>query len=98
MIITGGLNVYSSEVEQAIAQVGGVKQVAVAGVFDRNWGEAVVAFVVPENDDVSAELISASLRTVLTGYKRPKRIVMVPSLPVTAVGKVDKKQLRGTLT
>jgi fatty-acyl-CoA synthase/long-chain acyl-CoA synthetase len=94
MIITGGFNVYSTEVEQALARVPGVQEAAVTGIPHPDWGEAVVAFVVPERPDVTAESIQAAAREVLTAYKRPKRIVLVPSLPVTAVGKIDKKELR----
>ncbi|GLZ08414.1 acyl-CoA synthetase [Actinomadura sp. NBRC 104412] len=94
MIITGGLNVYSTEVERALAQVPGVREAAVTGIPHPDWGEAVVAFVVPDRPDVTAEEIQEASREVLTSYKRPKRVVLVPSLPVTAVGKIDKKELR----
>lgn len=94
MIITGGLNVYSTEVEQVIARIPGVREVAVTGVMHPDWGEAVVAFVVPNSADVTAEGIQAACRPKLTAYKRPKAIVLVPRLPVTAVGKIDKKELR----
>jgi fatty-acyl-CoA synthase/long-chain acyl-CoA synthetase len=94
MIITGGLNVYSTEVEQVLVRVPGVQEAAVTGVPHPDWGEAVVAFVVPERSDVTAEAIEARAREALTAYKRPKRVVLVPRLPVTAVGKIDKKELR----
>ncbi|MBM7518593.1 class I adenylate-forming enzyme family protein [Nocardioides nitrophenolicus] len=94
MIITGGLNVYSSEVEQALARLDGVKEVAVAGVPHPDWGEAVVAFVIPTDDGVTAASILAAARDELSSYKRPKDVVLVASLPTTAVGKVDKKALR----
>jgi fatty-acyl-CoA synthase len=94
MIITGGLNVYSSEVEQVIARLAGVKSVAVAGVPHPDWGEAVVAFVVPAGADVTPESILAAARSELSTYKRPKQVVLVETLPTTAVGKVDKKALR----
>src|SRR5690606_9971231 len=94
MIITGGLNVYSTEVERALVRLPGVREAAVTGVPHPDWGEAVVAFVVPDRPDVTAEQIQESARDVLTSYKRPKRVVLVPSLPVTAVGKIDKKELR----
>ncbi|TNM38349.1 long-chain fatty acid--CoA ligase [Nocardioides albidus] len=94
MIITGGLNVYSSEVEQVLARLDGVKSVAVAGVPHPDWGEAVVAFVIPADDGVTAESILAAARDELSTYKRPKQVVLVDTLPTTAVGKVDKKALR----
>ncbi|HEY8478929.1 MAG TPA: AMP-binding protein [Spirillospora sp.] len=98
MIITGGLNVYSTEVERALVRLPGVREAAVTGVPHPDWGEAVVAFVVPDRPDVTAEQIQESARDVLTSYKRPKRVVLVPSLPVTAVGKIDKKELRRSWT
>ncbi|WP_205473629.1 class I adenylate-forming enzyme family protein [Nocardioides sp. SYSU D00038] len=98
MIISGGLNVYSSEVEQVLAQLDGVKEVAVAGVPHPDWGEAVVAFVIPDGGGVSADEIAAAARGALTAYKRPKAVVLVEELPTTAVGKIDKKQLRGRWT
>lgn len=94
MIITGGLNVYSTEVEQVIARIPGVREVAVTGVPHPDWGEAVVAFVVPDGAETTSDAIQAACRVSLTTYKRPKAVVLVPRLPVTAVGKIDKKELR----
>lgn len=94
MIITGGLNVYSTEVEQALSRVAGVKDVAVTGIPHPDWGEAVVAFVVPDAPDVEAADIRSAVRDTLTPYKRPKEVVVLDSLPTTAVGKIDKKRLR----
>lgn len=94
MIITGGLNVYSSEVEQGLAKIEGVREVSVIGVPHPVWGEAVVAFVVPSSAEVSTTQIANRSHEVLTSYKRPKEIVLLDRLPVTAVGKIDKKQLR----
>lgn len=94
MIITGGFNVYASEVEQALASLDDVKESAVVGVPDPDWGEAVVAFVVPTSPAASEESVLHDTRSFLSGYKRPKRVVFTDSLPVTAVGKVDKKHLR----
>lgn len=94
MIITGGLNVYSGEVEQALSRVDGVSEVAVTGVPHPDWGEAIVAFVVPSDDRVTAESVLAAARAELSSYKRPKSVVLVDALPTTAVGKVDKKALR----
>ncbi|SFB93287.1 long-chain acyl-CoA synthetase [Nocardioides terrae] len=93
MIITGGLNVYSSEVEHVIAQLPGVREVAVAGIPHADWGEAVVAFVVAAAGVTVAD-VEAHCRARLTSYKRPKAVALVPALPTTAVGKIDKKALR----
>lgn len=94
MIITGGFNVYASEVEQALAALDGIKEASVVGVPHPDWGEAVVAFVIPSTPDVTEEQILRDARTVLTGYKRPKEVILTDALPTTAVGKIDKKQLR----
>lgn len=94
MIITGGFNVYASEVEQALAGLTGVKEAAIVGVPHPDWGEAVVAFVTPSTADITPEQILQDARSVLTGYKRPKEVLLTQTLPVTAVGKIDKKQLR----
>jgi fatty-acyl-CoA synthase len=95
MIITGGMNVYSTEVENVIQASPDVGQVSVVGLPDDDWGERVVAFVVPSGPlapDVGA--IMATCRIELAAYKRPKDVIVVGSLPVTAFGKVDKKLLR----
>ncbi|HEU4515347.1 MAG TPA: AMP-binding protein, partial [Nocardioidaceae bacterium] len=95
MIISGGMNVYCSEVESAVAEVGGVGQVAVVGIPHPDWGEAVVAFVVPDPEEpLDEDAVLAHTRTKLSAYKRPKAVRVVDSLPLTAYGKVDKKALR----
>lgn len=96
VIITGGMNVYSAEVEQLLQACPGVSQVAVVGLPDSDWGEAVVAFLVadPSAGGVDEDLLRQRCRDVLSAYKRPKAFVTVTDLPTTAVGKVDKKRLR----
>lgn len=95
MIISGGMNVYCSEVESAVSEVPGVGQVAVAGIPHPDWGEAVVAFVVPDLEEPFDEsALHAHCREKLSAYKRPKAVRVVESLPLTAYGKVDKKALR----
>lgn len=95
MIITGGMNVYTTEVENTIQTFPGVNQVAVVGLPDDDWGEAVTGFVVViPGHEKGADAIIAHCRSRLTRYKVPKRIVFVESLPVTAYGKTDKKHLR----
>lgn len=95
MIISGGMNVYCSEVESAVAEVPGVGQVAVAGIPHPDWGEAVVAFVVADPDvPLDEAAVRAHCRDRLSTYKRPKEVRVVDSLPLTAYGKVDKKALR----
>ncbi|HLN75590.1 MAG TPA: AMP-binding protein [Nocardioidaceae bacterium] len=95
MIISGGMNVYCSEVEAAVREVSGVGQVAVVGVPHPDWGEAVVAFIVPDTDTpLDEESVRAHCRGKLSAYKRPKAISQVEALPLTAYGKVDKLALR----
>jgi fatty-acyl-CoA synthase len=95
MIISGGMNVYSSEVEIVVQACAGVDQVAVVGLPDDDWGERVVALVVPSSERApDLEEIRSTCREHLAAYKRPKEIRLVDELPVTAFGKVDKKSLR----
>jgi fatty-acyl-CoA synthase len=95
MIISGGMNVYSTEVEQVISRCEGIAQVAVIGIPHEDWGESVVAVVVAaEGFEVDESAIVAVCRRELAAYKRPKQIVSTRSLPLTPYGKVDKKELR----
>ncbi|MCZ4587616.1 AMP-binding protein [Rhodococcus opacus] len=94
MIISGGMNVYSAEVENVLQHVPGIVQVAVVGQPHPDWGEAVVAFVVPGPRGFDEAAAIAACKTDLAPYKRPKSYRRIDSLPVTAVGKIDKKALR----
>lgn len=98
MIVSGGENVYSAEVERAISRFTGVAMVAVVGVPDPRWGECVTAVVVPEPGLVlDADAIKAHCKGLLAGYKVPKRIDFDDSLPLTANGKVHKPTLRARM-
>ncbi|EID09713.1 class I adenylate-forming enzyme family protein [Mycolicibacterium phlei] len=95
VIITGGENVYSPEVEDAVLRVTGIAACAVVGAPDERWGEAVCAVVVCEpGADVTLEAVQAEVRQRLAAYKIPRRLVIVDELPVLPSGKVDKKRLR----
>jgi len=94
MIITGGMNVYSAEVENVPAECPGVSQVAVVGLPHPDWGEAVAAFVVAAEAGFDAGQAADYCRARLAAYKRPKVYVTVGSLPTTPYGKADKKALR----
>ena len=94
MIITGGLNVYASEVEQALSTLDEVREVAVVGTSDPDWGEAVTAYVVPADEAMTPQDVVRASRDVLTSYKRPKYVHFTEALPTTAVGKINKKKLR----
>jgi fatty-acyl-CoA synthase len=94
VIISGGENVSSIEVEDALMSHPAVKEVAVIGIPDEKWGELVTALVVPDGDDVTAEELISHCRTALAGYKCPKRVDFVEELPRTATGKLQKFKLR----
>jgi long-chain acyl-CoA synthetase len=94
MIVTGGENVYGTEVEEALYAHEAVLEAAVFGVPDDRWGEAVYAVVVPRTD-VDPELLIAHCRERIAGYKVPKQIELrAEPLPKSAAGKVLKRELR----
>ncbi|MDZ7717671.1 MAG: long-chain fatty acid--CoA ligase [Balneolaceae bacterium] len=96
MIITGGENVYSTEVEQVIEKLDGVEVCAVIGIPDEKWGEAVYAIVLPKiNQKLSEEEIKSHCRQYLAHYKCPKSIeIRYEPLPVSGPGKILKRKLR----
>jgi fatty-acyl-CoA synthase len=94
VIISGGENVSSIEVEDALMSHPAVKEVAVIGIPDEKWGEMVTALVVTDGSDVTADALIAHCREALAGYKCPKRIDFVDELPRTATGKLQKFKLR----
>lgn len=87
------MNVYTTEVEAVLAQLDDVAQVAVIGIPDDDWGEAVAAVVVPRGE-LDHDRLDAHARAHLAAYKRPKRIEVVDTIAVTPFGKPDKKALR----
>jgi long-chain acyl-CoA synthetase len=95
MIVSGGENVYPAEVENAVMGCPGVADVAVIGVPDEKWGEAVKAVVVPQADaDVTAEQVIAWAKERIAGFKVPKSVDFVAELPRNPSGKILKKDLR----
>jgi acyl-CoA synthetase (AMP-forming)/AMP-acid ligase II len=94
VIISGGENVSSIEVEDALMSHPDVREAAVIGIPDEKWGELVVGLVVTEGPDVTVDDLIAHCRTRLAGYKCPKRIDFVAELPRTATGKLQKFKLR----
>jgi fatty-acyl-CoA synthase len=100
MIITGGENVFPFEIEQLIAGHPKVKEVAVVGIADRKWGEAIKAVVVPvEGAEPSKELeqeIIEHCRGKIAGYKRPKSVdfIKAEDMPRTATGKILRRGIR----
>lgn len=104
MIITGGENVYPSEVEAVLRLHEAVKEVAVIGVPDRKWGEAIKAIVIPNagyeaGEDLAREIIEFC-RGKIAGYKRPKSVELIPEeeMPRTATGKILHRVLRSRYT
>ncbi|MCR5980562.1 AMP-binding protein [Gordonia jinghuaiqii] len=96
MVVSGGVNIYPAEVEQALSSLPEVADVACFGIPDEAMGERLVALVVPvdsENPPTPTDIVAHS-RTLLAGYKIPKEIHLTDSLPRTAVGKLDKKTMR----
>ena len=95
VIISGGENVSSIEVEDALASHPAVREVAVIGVPDERWGELVTALVVVEPDSgVDEAALIAHCRERLAGYKCPKRVEFRDELARTATGKLQKFKLR----
>ena len=96
MIVSGGENVASSEVERVLYEHEAVLEAAVVAMPDPRWGEVPRAFVVPRpgKDGLTAEALIAHCRARLAGFKTPKEIVFLDVLPRTPSGKVLKRQLR----
>ena len=95
MIISGGENIYSVQVEEAIASHSAVLECAVIGIPDETWGESVKGFVVlkPGQQATEQELIDQARKT-LAGYQKPRSIEFVDALPKAPTGKILKRELR----
>ncbi len=97
MIVSGGFNIFPREVEDVISSHPDVAMVAVIGVPHEKWGEAVTALVVPKDGATpSADSLTQLVKDRKGGTHAPKQIEFVDRLPLTAVGKIDKKVLRAT--
>ncbi len=94
LVITGGFNVYPKEIESLIDDLPGVLESAVIGVPHPDFGEAVVAVVVPAGEGTSAEAVKAALSGQLAKFKQPKEVILLDALPRNTMGKVQKKALR----
>jgi fatty-acyl-CoA synthase len=95
MIISGGENIYSAEVEAVLVSHPGIREAAVIGVPDPKWGEAVKAFVVLEPDQaMTAEEVVQFCGEHLARFKRPKLVAFIDALPRSGAGKVLKTMLR----
>jgi len=94
MVLVSGFNVYPNEVEDAIAQMDEVLEVAAIGVPDARSGEAVRAYVVPLADGLTEEQVRTHCRRLLADYKVPKTVEFRRELPKTPIGKILRKELR----
>jgi acyl-CoA synthetase (AMP-forming)/AMP-acid ligase II len=98
MIITGGFNVYSAEVEQALMEHPAVRDCAVIGLPDDKWGERVTAVVqIQPGQGAAADVLKAFVRERIGGVKTPKQIEIWPDLPRSRVGKVLKSEIKAQL-
>jgi fatty-acyl-CoA synthase len=93
VIITGGSNVYPREVEEVLLTHPLVREAAVVGVPDPEWGESVRAFVVTTGNPAPADLIQ-HCRERLASFKKPREVILVTELPKNAAGKILKRELR----
>ncbi|AWH93632.1 AMP-binding protein [Dietzia lutea] len=94
VIISGGENISTIEVEQALASHPAVSGVAVVGTPDPKWGERPLAFIVTDGTEISEAELIAHARSKIAAYKVPDRIQFTPQLPTTSTGKIRKNVLR----
>ncbi|MEH6418647.1 long-chain fatty acid--CoA ligase [Pseudomonas sp. CGJS7] len=94
MILVSGFNVYPNEIEDVIAMMPGVLEVAAVGVPDDKSGEAVKVVIVKKDQALTADEVKAHARANLTGYKHPKFVEFRKELPKTNVGKILRRELR----
>jgi len=94
MILVSGFNVYPNEIEDVIAMMSNVLEVAVVGIPDEKTGEAVKVVVVAKDASLTAEAIKAHCKDNMTGYKQPRVIEFRKELPKTNVGKILRRELR----
>jgi o-succinylbenzoate---CoA ligase len=96
-IISGGENIFPEEVEIALRSTGLVKDVYVTGLPDDQWGEAVVALYVPENPNITTQMLKDAIENPLSHYKHPKRWLSVGEISRNAQGKVDRGAIAASL-
>ena len=92
MIISGGENIYPLEIEIVINRLEKVSEVAVIGIPDEKWGEVPIAFVTVK-ETIAEEAIISHCKNNLGGYKVPKKIIFVDTLPKNSTGKIQKNKL-----
>lgn len=95
LIISGGENIYPAEVEAVISEIKGIKEAAVIGITNSDWGQVPVAFIVKEeNSSITKSEIWKVCETLLAKYKIPKQIFIIPEVPRNAAGKILRRTLR----
>lgn len=94
MVISGGINVYPAEIEEVLLEHPGVADAAVVGIPDEDWGEALLAFIVPTERGVTQDDVLEFCRSRLSPHKKPKKVAFVEEIPRNATGKILKTQLR----
>ena len=94
LIISGGMNVYPAEVENALLRLPGVREVVVVGLPDERWGHRVAAVIV---GDASGDELDAHCRTLLAGYKLPRHYEFVDAIPKNVSGKLLRRVVRDDL-
>src|SRR5690625_2025692 len=92
LIVSGGENIYPSEVEEALLKIKGIEDVGVTGIDDDKWGKVPIACIVGD-EKITHEYIIASLKDTLAGYKIPKKVYFVESLPRNS----SQKLMRGAM-
>ena len=97
VIISGGSNIYPREVEEVLLRHPAVSEISVVGQADPDWGEIVIAFVVPRGKAPDSAELDALCLDNIARFKRPKRYVIVDALPKNNTGKVLKTRLRELL-
>jgi O-succinylbenzoic acid--CoA ligase len=95
VIISGGENVDPAEVERVLEQFPGIAAAGVFGVPDETWGQIVAAALVAPAGPIDDARLAAFLRTRLAPHKWPRRVCVLPALPQTAAGKLDRAALAG---
>jgi long-chain acyl-CoA synthetase len=99
MIITGGENVYPREVEDVLYQAPAVEECAVIGLPDREWGERVIAFIVPRpGSTIVPDDLKNYVKARLSPFKVPKQYIVVKEMPKSPAGKILKRELKKQLT
>ncbi len=94
LIISGGYNIYPKEIEDVLNDINGVLESAVIGVPHADFGESVVAVIVPEDEKLSDAALKSAVETQLATFKHPRRYIQIDSLPRNSMGKVQKNILR----